>query len=181
MKSKESCGRPLRIALLSSSRFWRGANDVFAALARGLADRGHTTTAVVAYEAVARGFRERNLSVRLLPVRGRKARSRGKSAGPGPTSASAEWARWIVSSVLVGSTRRHESVSRFARSRRKACHSSAAMSGGVSWANSSQTRISPGAVFAPQIRKKSQNNPRAAARARRVRPAVAAALTFGTM
>jgi len=68
MKSKESCGRPLRIALLSSSRFWRGANDVFAALARGLADRGHTTTAVVAHEAVAGGFRERNLSVRLLPV-----------------------------------------------------------------------------------------------------------------
>src|SRR5438034_5418925 len=68
MKSKESCGRPLRIALLSSSRFWRGANDVFAALARGLADRGHTTTAVVAYEAMAGGFRERNLSVRLLPV-----------------------------------------------------------------------------------------------------------------
>ena len=60
----------MRIALLSSSRFWRGANDVFAALARGLADRGHTTTAVVAYEAVAGGFRERNLSVRLLPVRG---------------------------------------------------------------------------------------------------------------
>jgi len=68
MKSKESCGRPLRIALLSSSRFWRGANNVFAVLARGLADRGHTTTAVVAYESVAGGFRERDLAVRTLPV-----------------------------------------------------------------------------------------------------------------
>ena len=61
-------GRRLRIALLTSSRFWRGSSSVFATLARGLADRGHTTTAVVAYEAVAGGFRERNLSVRLLPV-----------------------------------------------------------------------------------------------------------------
>ena len=82
MKSKESCGRPLRIALLSSSRFWRGANDVFAALARGLADRGHTTTAVVAYDAVAAGFRERHLAVRTLPVghttlRGARALGRG--------------------------------------------------------------------------------------------------------
>ena len=60
--------RRLRIALLTSSRFWRGSSSVFATLARGLADRGHTTTAVVAYEAVAGGFRERNLAVRLLPV-----------------------------------------------------------------------------------------------------------------
>ena len=68
MKSKEPGGRPLRIALLSSSRFWRGANSVFAVLARGLADHGHTTTAVVAYESVAGGFRERDLAVRMLPV-----------------------------------------------------------------------------------------------------------------
>lgn len=60
--------RHLRIALLTSSRFWRGSTSVFAALARGLADRGHTTTALVAYEVVAGGFRERNLPVRLLPV-----------------------------------------------------------------------------------------------------------------
>jgi len=82
MKSKEPCGRPLRIALLSSSRFWRGANNVFAVLARGLADRGHTTTAVVAYESVAGGFRERDLAVRMLPVghttlRGGRALRRG--------------------------------------------------------------------------------------------------------
>src|SRR5207244_10670969 len=75
-------GRPLRIALLTSSRFWRGSSSVFATLARGLADRGHTATAVVAYEAVAGGFRERNLAVRLLPVghttlRGARALSRG--------------------------------------------------------------------------------------------------------
>ena len=55
---------------------------MFATLARGLADRGHTATAVVAYEAVAGGFRERNLAVRLLPVghttlRGARALSRG--------------------------------------------------------------------------------------------------------
>ena len=66
MKSKGP--PPLRIALLSSSRFWRGANHVFALLARGLADRGHTTTALVAYESVADGFRERDLAVRMLPV-----------------------------------------------------------------------------------------------------------------
>jgi len=72
----------LRIALLSSSRFWRGANNVFAVLARGLGERGHTTTAVVAYDAVATGFRERHLAVRTLPVghttlRGARALGRG--------------------------------------------------------------------------------------------------------
>ena len=61
-------GRRLRIALLTSSRFWRGSSSVFAVLARGLAERGHTTTAVVAYDAVAAGFRERSLAVRTLPV-----------------------------------------------------------------------------------------------------------------
>ena len=55
---------------------------MFATLARGLADRGHTTTAVVAYDAVAAGFRERHLAVRTLPVghttlRGARALGRG--------------------------------------------------------------------------------------------------------
>ena len=58
----------MRIALLTSSRFWRGSSSVFAVLARGLAERGHTTTAVVAYDGVAAGFRERHLAVRTLPV-----------------------------------------------------------------------------------------------------------------
>ena len=58
----------MRIALLTSSRFWRGSSSVFAVLARGLAERGHTTTAVVAYDGVAAGFRERQLAVRTLPV-----------------------------------------------------------------------------------------------------------------
>jgi glycosyltransferase involved in cell wall biosynthesis len=58
----------LRIALLTSSRFWRGSSSVFAVLARGLAERGHTTTALVAYEPVAGGFRERHVAVRMLPV-----------------------------------------------------------------------------------------------------------------
>ena len=58
----------MRIALLTSSRFWRGSSSVFAVLARGLAQRGHTTTAVVAYDGVAAGFRERQLAVRTLPV-----------------------------------------------------------------------------------------------------------------
>src|SRR2546422_5110462 len=57
-------GRPLRIALLTSSRFWRGSSMVFAALARGLADRGHTTTALAAYEPVATGFATQGVSVR---------------------------------------------------------------------------------------------------------------------
>ena len=82
MRSNGPSGRPLRIALLSSSRFWRGANNVFAVLARGLGERGHTTTAVVAYDAVAAGFRERHLAVRTLPVghttlRGARALRRG--------------------------------------------------------------------------------------------------------
>ena len=82
MKRKPLTRRPLRIALLTSSRFWRGASNVFAVLARGLADRGHTTTAVVAYESVASGFRERDVAVRMLPVghttlRGARALRRG--------------------------------------------------------------------------------------------------------
>jgi glycosyltransferase involved in cell wall biosynthesis len=60
--------RPLRIALLTSSRFWRGSSTVFAVLARGLAERGHATTALVAYEPLATGFEERGLSVQTLPV-----------------------------------------------------------------------------------------------------------------
>jgi glycosyltransferase involved in cell wall biosynthesis len=65
---KSSGPSPLRIALLTSSRFWRGANNVFAVLARGLADRGHTTTALVAYEPLVDGFRERHVAVQQLPV-----------------------------------------------------------------------------------------------------------------
>jgi glycosyltransferase involved in cell wall biosynthesis len=61
-------GRRLRIALLTSSRFWRGSSSVFATLARGLADRGHTTTALAAYDPVATGFRTRGVDVRVLPV-----------------------------------------------------------------------------------------------------------------
>ena len=61
-------GRRLRIALLTSSRFWRGSSSVFAVLARGLAGRGHATTALVAYEPVASGFRARDVAVRTLPV-----------------------------------------------------------------------------------------------------------------
>ena len=60
--------RPLRIALLTSSRFWRGSSTVFAVLARGLAERGHATTALVAYEPLATGFEARGLKVQTLPV-----------------------------------------------------------------------------------------------------------------
>src|SRR5256884_648301 len=60
--------RPLRIALLTSSRFWRGSSKVFAVLGRGLASRGHTTTAVVAYAPLVGGFQAHSLSVRKLPV-----------------------------------------------------------------------------------------------------------------
>ncbi len=60
--------RPLHVALLTSSRFWRGSSSVFAVLARGLAARGHTTTALAAYEPVAAGFRSQALAVRTLPV-----------------------------------------------------------------------------------------------------------------
>ena len=53
---------------MTSSRFWRGSSTVFAVLGRGLADRGHTTTALVAYEPLMKGFAARGLSVRRLPV-----------------------------------------------------------------------------------------------------------------
>lgn len=59
---------PRRIALLTSSRFWRGSSTVFAVLGRGLAARGHTTTALVAYEPLVDGFRARHVAVRRLPV-----------------------------------------------------------------------------------------------------------------
>jgi glycosyltransferase involved in cell wall biosynthesis len=58
----------VRIALLTSSRFWRGSSSVFAVLGRGLAARGHITTALAAYEPVAAGFRSRQLAVETLPV-----------------------------------------------------------------------------------------------------------------
>ncbi len=60
--------RPLRVALLTSSRSWRGSSTVFAVLGRGLAGRGHTTTAVVAHEPLVAGFQARSLRVRKLPV-----------------------------------------------------------------------------------------------------------------
>ena len=60
--------RPLRIALLTSSRFWRGSSSVFTALARGLAARGHATTALVAYQPLAAGFATQGVSVQTLPV-----------------------------------------------------------------------------------------------------------------
>ncbi len=60
--------RRLHVALLTSSRFWRGSSSVFAVLARGLAARGHATTALTAYEPVAAGFRSQRLAVRTLPV-----------------------------------------------------------------------------------------------------------------
>ena len=61
-------GRSLNIALLTSTRSWRGSTTVFAVLARGLAALGHRTTALVAYERLARGFVEQGLDVRMLPV-----------------------------------------------------------------------------------------------------------------
>src|SRR3989449_11474498 len=60
-------GRPLRIALLTSSRFWRGSSSGFTALARGLAARGHATTALVAYQPLAAGFATQGVSVQTLP------------------------------------------------------------------------------------------------------------------
>src|SRR5204862_52656 len=78
--------RPRRIALLTSSRFWRGSSSVFAALARGLAARGHATTAPVAYEPLAPGLAPPGVSLRPLPAAptgptpwAARARSRARS------------------------------------------------------------------------------------------------------
>lgn len=60
--------RRLRIALLTSSRSWRGSSTVFAVLGQGLAGRGHDTTALVAYAPLASGFRARHVNVLRLPV-----------------------------------------------------------------------------------------------------------------
>src|SRR5207249_9241977 len=45
----------------------RRSSDL-AVLGRGLAGRGHTTTAVVAYDPLVGGFQAHGLSVRKLPV-----------------------------------------------------------------------------------------------------------------
>lgn len=68
MGSPPLAARSLNIALLTSTRSWRGSTTVFAVLARGLAALGHRTTALVAYERVARGFHEQGLDARTLPV-----------------------------------------------------------------------------------------------------------------
>lgn len=60
--------RSLRIAFLTSTRSWRGSTSVFAVLARGLAQLGHRTVALVAHDRVAGGFRARQIDVHTLPV-----------------------------------------------------------------------------------------------------------------
>ncbi len=60
--------RPLRIALLTSARSWRGSSSVFAAIARGLTTRGHAAVALAAHEEVAGGFRAQGLPVMKLPI-----------------------------------------------------------------------------------------------------------------
>ena len=58
----------LGIGFLTSTRSWRGSTTVFAVLARGLAALGHRTTALVAHDGVAQGFRARQIDVQTLPV-----------------------------------------------------------------------------------------------------------------
>ena len=60
--------QPRRIALLTSSRFWRGSSNVFAVVGRGLAARGHTAMALVAYDPLVDGFSARHVPVQQLPV-----------------------------------------------------------------------------------------------------------------
>jgi glycosyltransferase involved in cell wall biosynthesis len=82
--------RPLRIVLLTSSRFWRGSSNVFAVLGHGLAGRGHITTAVIAYGQLVGGFQARSLSVRMLPVGHttlKGARALRQGLGPGELAA----------------------------------------------------------------------------------------------
>src|ERR1700704_3398978 len=59
---------PRRVALVTSSRCWRGSSSVFATIGRGLMARGHAVVALVAYEEVGSGFRARGVSTMRLPT-----------------------------------------------------------------------------------------------------------------
>ena len=60
--------RPLRVALLTSARAWRGSGVSLTHIARGLAARGHTVQLLSTTPAVTAGFAAAGLPVEELPI-----------------------------------------------------------------------------------------------------------------
>jgi glycosyltransferase involved in cell wall biosynthesis len=58
----------MRVTLLTTARAWRGSGVVFAAVARGLAARGHETGAVVAHHDVGEAFAQCSVRAVELPI-----------------------------------------------------------------------------------------------------------------
>jgi len=61
-------GRPLRVALLTSARAWRGSGVSLTHIARGLGARGHTVQLLATTPAVTAGFAAAGLPVQELPI-----------------------------------------------------------------------------------------------------------------
>src|SRR5207237_3377487 len=60
--------RPLRVALLTSARAWRGSGVSLTHIARGLAARGHTVQLLSTTPPVTAGFAAAGLPVQGLPI-----------------------------------------------------------------------------------------------------------------
>ena len=60
--------RPLRVALLTSARAWRGSGVSLTHIARGLGARGHTVQLLATTPAVTAGFAAAGLPVQELPI-----------------------------------------------------------------------------------------------------------------
>ena len=60
--------RPLRVALLTSARAWRGSGVSLSHIARGLAARGHTVQLLSTTPPVTAGFAAAGLPVKELPI-----------------------------------------------------------------------------------------------------------------
>ena len=63
-----SVARPLRVALMTSAREWRGSGVSLSHIARGLAAQGHTVQLLSTVPAVTEGFAATGLPVQELPI-----------------------------------------------------------------------------------------------------------------
>jgi glycosyltransferase involved in cell wall biosynthesis len=61
--------RPLRVALLTSARSWRGSGVSLGKIGAGLAERGHDIRAYTGERSVAEGFAGAGLTVAMTPAR----------------------------------------------------------------------------------------------------------------
>jgi len=58
----------LTVALVTTAQSWRGSASVFAAIAQGLAGRGHAVHALVASPSLENGFQDRRIPVTRLEI-----------------------------------------------------------------------------------------------------------------